>query len=123
MPGAMLRNRSLKFICKFVELKVETSTTPFTKKTKKGETLNLPIAHGEGNYFADEATLFELKQNDQIVLRYRDNPNGSAEDIAGICNFKRNVFGLMPHPERASEKELGSTDGLKIFQSIVESLN
>ncbi len=123
LPGAMLRNRSLQFICKFVELKVETNNTPFTKKAKKGESLNIPIAHGEGNYFADEATLFELKQNDQIVLKYRENPNGSLEDIAGICNFKRNVFGLMPHPERASEKELGSTDGLKIFQSIVESLN
>ena len=123
LPGAMLRNRSLKFICKFVELKVESANSPFTRKTKKGETLNIPIAHGEGNYYTDEATLFELKQNDQIVLRYKDNPNGSVADIAGICNFKRNVFGLMPHPERASERELGSTDGLKIFQSMVESLS
>ena len=122
LPGAMLRNRSLKFVCKFVDLQVETNNTPFTWKAKKGEILNIPIAHGEGNYFADEATLFELKKNDQIVVRYKDNPNGSVEDIAGICNFKRNVFGLMPHPERASERELGSTDGLKIFCSIVDSM-
>lgn len=122
LPGAMLRNKSLQFICKFVDLKVESEKTPFTHLTKKGQTLRIPIAHGEGNYYADEATLFELKKNDQIVLKYKENPNGSVEDIAGICNFKRNVFGLMPHPERASEKELGSTDGLKIFESIVGSI-
>ncbi len=123
LPGAMLRNRSLKFICKFVDLRVETTNTPFTRAARKGEFLHIPIAHGEGNYFADEATLFELKKNDQIVVTYKENPNGSLENIAGICNLKRNVFGLMPHPERASESELGSVDGLKIFQSIVESVN
>lgn len=123
LPGAMQRNRSLKFICKHVELRVETSNTPFTRAARKGEILNIPIAHGEGNYYTDEATLFELKKNDQIVLTYKDNPNGSVADIAGICNFKRNVFGLMPHPERAAEKALGSDDGAKIFQSIVESLS
>ena len=123
LPGAMLRNRSLKFVCKYVDLRVETTNTPFTRNARKAETLSIPVAHGEGNYYTDEATLFELKKNDQIVLRYRDNPNGSLDDIAGICNFKRNVFGLMPHPERASESALGSTDGLKIFKSMVESLS
>lgn len=119
LPGALLRNGSLKFACKFVTLKVESTDTVFTRKAKKGETLNIPIAHGEGNYFADDATLEKLKKNDQILLRYKENPNGSRDDIAGICNEKRNVFGLMPHPERASEKELGSVDGLKIFHSIL----
>ncbi|MBI3252581.1 MAG: phosphoribosylformylglycinamidine synthase subunit PurQ [Candidatus Omnitrophica bacterium] len=119
LPGAMLRNASLKFVCKFVELRVESADSAFTKKTKKGQRLRLPVAHGEGNYFADDEALADLKKNDQILLRYADNPNGSVEDIAGICNKKRNVFGLMPHPERASERELGSVDGRKIFESIV----
>jgi phosphoribosylformylglycinamidine synthase len=128
LPGAMLRNESLKFICKFVDLKVENSDTPFTRKTKKGEVLSIPIAHGEGNYFADSATIAKLNKNNQILVRYSDrkgnvtkeaNPNGSVENIAGICNEKRNVFGLMPHPERASEQVLGSTDGRKIFESIL----
>ncbi len=130
LPGAMLRNRSLRFVCKFVTLRVESTKTPFTKKCKKGETLQIPIAHGEGNYFADSATLTALKKNDQIIVRYSDtkgkitddaNPNGSLDNIAGICNRKRNVFGLMPHPERASERELGSIDGKKIFESIIAS--
>ncbi len=119
LPGAMLRNESLQFICKYVDLKVETTNTPFTKKSKKGEVLRIPIAHGEGNYFADAKTIEELKVNDQIVVKYVENPNGSLENIAGICNKNRNVFGLMPHPERASETELGSTDGLKILESIL----
>ncbi len=130
LPGAMLRNESLQFVCKFVTLRVETTDSPFTRKTKKGEALRVPIAHGEGNYFADEPTLAELKKNDQILVRYCDeegkvvkeaNPNGSLDNIAGICNKKRNVFGLMPHPERASEKELGSEDGIKIFKSILDT--
>lgn len=121
LPGAMLRNQSLKFICKFVDLRVENTDTPFTRKASKGAILKIPIAHGEGNYFADPAALQDLKKNNQILVRYVDNPNGSLDDIAGICNLNRNVFGLMPHPERASEKELGSTDGLKIFQSILET--
>lgn len=124
LPGAMLRNSSLKFICKYVDLKVETTNSPFTRLAKKGEVLSIPIAHGEGNYYTDAATLESLKKNDQILVRYHgENPNGSLDDIAGICNAKRNVFGLMPHPERACEKSLGSTDGVKIFKSIVESLN
>jgi phosphoribosylformylglycinamidine synthase len=129
LPGAMLRNESLKFICQYVNLRVENNSTVFTKKAKKGEVLRVPIAHGEGNYYADAATIADLKANNQILVRYADasgqttresNPNGSLENIAGIMNKRGNVFGLMPHPERASEIELGSTDGLKIFQSIVE---
>ena len=119
LPGVLLRNESLKFICKFTNLRVENADSPFLKRAKKGQVLKMPIAHGDGNYFADDQTLESLKKNNQILLRYEDNPNGSADDIAGICNIKRNVFGLMPHPERASEKELGSTDGLKIFESII----
>lgn len=130
LPGALMRNESLKFICRYVNLRVENTDSPFTRKTAKSEVLRIPIAHGEGNYYADEQTLFELRKNNQILLRYSDpkgqttkesNPNGSLENIAGICNLKRNVFGLMPHPERASEGELGSTDGVKIFKSILET--
>lgn len=129
LPGAMLRNRSLRFICKYVNLRVETTNSPFTRRAKKNDILRIPIAHGEGNYFADDATLAELEKNDQIIVRYSDatgavtddaNPNGSLKNIAGICNKKRNVFGLMPHPERSSETELGSVDGLKIFKSILD---
>ena len=123
LPGAMLRNSSLQFICKFVTLRVENTDSPFTRKAKKGETLKIPVAHGEGNYFADAATLQDLNKNSQVLVRYVDNPNGSLEDIAGICNKQRNVFGLMPHPERASEKEMGSTDGRQIFESIITSLS
>jgi phosphoribosylformylglycinamidine synthase len=122
LPGAMLRNRSLKFVCKFVPLRVESADSPFTRKTKRGDVLRIPVAHGEGNYFADAQTLRDLNENSQVLMRYVDNPNGSVEDIAGICNKERNVFGLMPHPERASEQELGSTDGRLIFESILESL-
>lgn len=120
LPGAMLRNQSLQFVCKFVTLSVENTDSPFTKKAKKGERLRIPVAHGEGNYFADAATIADLNKNGQVLLRYVDNPNGSLENIAGICNKKRNVFGLMPHPERASEQALGSTDGLRIFDSILK---
>ena len=129
LPGAMLRNESLQFVCRFVELRVENTDTPFTRKLKKSQILKIPVAHGEGNYFADNATLAELNQNNQVLVRYSDtngqiskeaNPNGSLENIAGICNKNRNVFGLMPHPERASEKELGSTDGIGIFKSILD---
>ncbi len=128
LPGALLRNRSLKFICKFVNIRVDATDTPFTRKIKNGDVLHVPIAHGEGNYFANEETLEALEKNNQIVVRYSNpkgnitpdaNPNGSLLSIAGICNKKRNVFGLMPHPERASEKELGSMDGIKIFKSIL----
>ena len=121
LPGAMLRNQSLQFVCKFVTLSVENTDSPFTKKAKKGELLRIPVAHGEGNYFADEVTIADLNKNGQVLLRYIDNPNGSLENIAGICNKKRNVFGLMPHPERASEAALGSTDGKVIFESILNN--
>ncbi|MBI3315637.1 MAG: phosphoribosylformylglycinamidine synthase subunit PurQ [Candidatus Omnitrophica bacterium] len=129
LPGAMLRNQSLKFVCRFVHLRVENTATPFTRKTKKGEVLKIPVAHGEGNYFTDDETLTSLEKSGQVLVRYSDplgritadaNPNGSLGNIAGICNLKRNVFGLMPHPERASEAELGSSDGVKIFKSILE---
>lgn len=128
LPGAMLRNESLKFICKYVTLRTETSATPFTRKIKKGDLLEIPIAHGEGNYYADPATLAELEKNDQVVFRYADrkgqttpeaNPNGALSNIAGICNKARNVFGLMPHPERAIESSLGSADGRRVFESIL----
>ena len=123
LPGAMLRNTSLHFICKYVELKVESTDTAFTSKYKKGQILRIPIAHNEGNYFIDEPGLAELKKNDQIVFRYHgENPNGALDDIAGIVNKERNVLGMMPHPERSSEAELGSTDGRGIFESIVESM-
>jgi len=135
LPGAMLRNASLKFVCKFVTLRVENTDTPFTRAlrndvgaTGRSPLLRLPVAHGEGNYFVDGATLKDLNADHQVLVRYSDeagqttpesNPNGSLENIAGICNKARNVFGLMPHPERASEEELGSVDGLKIFRSIL----
>ncbi len=122
LPGAMLRNESLKFVCKHVSLRVENTDSPFTKKYKKGQILSIPVAHGEGNYFAEPEVLKKLNDNGQVLLRYIDNPNGSREDIAGICNEKRNVFGLMPHPERASEAALGSTDGKAIFEAIMETV-
>jgi phosphoribosylformylglycinamidine synthase subunit PurQ / glutaminase len=121
LPGAMRRNESLSFICKPVELKVENTETMFTGEYKKGQTITIPIAHGEGNYYCDEATLNRLKDNNQIVFTYQQNPNGSLEDIAGIINEKGNVLGMMPHPERAVDALLGSADGLKLFQSIVKA--
>ena len=121
LPGALVRNTNLRYICKPVELKVETTATPFTNQAEKGQTLTLPIAHGEGRYTADEATLNELEAEDRVVFRYVDNPNGSLRDIAGICNKERNVLGMMPHPERASDNLMGSTDGLTVFRSIVSA--
>ncbi len=133
LPGAMLRNRRLKFLCRFVHLRVENTDTPFTGACRAGQVLKIPIAHMEGNYFVDEATRRELERNQQIVFRYATpagevvddeeaNPNGALANIAGICNRERNVLGLMPHPERASEPLMGSTDGLAIFQSMIASL-
>jgi phosphoribosylformylglycinamidine synthase I len=131
LPGAMLRNSGLRYICRQVHLRVETIDTPFTCAAGKGQVLKIPIAHGEGNYFCDAATLAELERLNQIVFRYTTpagreepaaNPNGSIANIAGICNRERNVLGLMPHPERAVELPLGSTDGLVVFRSMVESL-
>ena len=123
LPGALVRNQSIHFICEQTRLRVESIHSPFTNAAAVGQILNIPIAHGEGNYTADEATLRELNLNGQILLRYADvNPNGSVENIAGICNANRNVFGLMPHPERAAEKVLGSEDGRIIFESILNTL-
>lgn len=122
LPGALIRNRSLRFICKMVELRVETTNCPFTALAQKGQILRMPIAHGEGCYYADERVLDELEAEDRVVFRYVANPNGSLRDIAGILNPGRNVLGMMPHPERAVESYLGSEDGLVVFQSVLHSL-
>jgi phosphoribosylformylglycinamidine synthase len=131
LPGAMLRNRDLKFHCEHVFVRVEQTDTPFTSKASRGQVLRLPIAHGEGNYFADPETLQALERSGRVVFRYSTadgeitdaaNPNGSANNIAGICNEARNVVGLMPHPERACEGMLGSADGLVLFESVVSAL-
>jgi phosphoribosylformylglycinamidine synthase len=119
LPGALIRNRGLKFICRQVELRTETTRSPFTSKSEKGRILRLPIAHGEGCYYADEKTLNALEAEDRVVFRYLDNPNGSLGGIAGILSEQRNVMGMMPHPERASDPLMGSTDGLVVFQSMV----
>ncbi len=130
LPGALVRNRGLHFVCKHVSLRVENAGSRFTNATTSGQILNIPIAHGEGCYFADDETLLRLQTNGQVLVRYCDdkgrttdeaNPNGSRENIAGIRNEAGNVFGLMPHPERACDPLLGSTDGLAIFQSILQS--
>jgi len=121
LPGALLRNEGRRFICREVRLRTETTNSPFTSAAQKGQILRFPIAHGEGRYFADERTLDELEAEDRIVFRYLDNPNGSVRDIAGILSRERNVMGLMPHPERATEPLMGSSDGLVVFQSLVSS--
>jgi len=131
LPGALMRNAGLKYVCKPVHVRVESANTPFTQALAQGEVLEIPIGHMEGNYFCDERTLSELKDEDRIVFRYSTvageitreaNPNGSIDNIAGICNAQRNVLGMMPHPERASEPELGMTDGAKVFRSLVSSM-
>jgi phosphoribosylformylglycinamidine synthase len=122
LPGALVRNRSLRFICKPVALRVETADSPFTSAATKGQILTMPIAHGEGCYYADERTLDELEAEDRVAFRYVDNPNGSLRDIAGILNRERNVLGMMPHPERATEPLMGSADGLAVFQSMAAAL-
>ncbi|MEO8127619.1 MAG: phosphoribosylformylglycinamidine synthase subunit PurQ [Bryobacteraceae bacterium] len=122
LPGALMRNRGLKFLCKEVELRTETTTSPFTQGGSPGQILRMPIAHGEGSYFADERTLDELEAEDRVAFRYVQNPNGSARDIAGILNAGRNVLGMMPHPDRAGEPLMGSSDGLVILKSMVSSL-
>ncbi|WP_371069290.1 phosphoribosylformylglycinamidine synthase subunit PurQ [Sediminibacillus sp. JSM 1682029] len=119
LPGAMLRNKKLKFMCRQEELVVENNQTQFTTSYGEKEAIILPIAHGEGNYYCDEGVLADLEANRQIVFRYADNPNGSVGDIAGIINKQGNVLGMMPHPERATESVLGSADGLKLFESVV----
>lgn len=131
LPGAMLRNAGLRFVCKDVHLKIETKRTPFTLSLSKNVVLRMPIAHGDGNWTIDPAGYDRLVANDQIAFRYvtpqgerspAANPNGSLEDVAGICNVQGNVVGLMPHPERCSEEILGNTDGAKIFRSFALSL-
>jgi phosphoribosylformylglycinamidine synthase subunit PurQ / glutaminase len=131
LPGAMMRNSGLRYICRHVLIRVEQADTPFTNAAKKGQILRIPIAHNDGNYNAGEATLDELERNRQIIFRYAapdglddatGNPNGSLNNIAGVCNRERNVAGLMPHPERAVESALDSSDGLVIFRSMIEAL-
>ena len=130
LPGTLLRNRDLSFICDDVWIKVESTSSSATRGLSKGDVLQIPIAHGDGNYFADEATLDRLEKNGQIVFRYCDaagrvaadtNPNGSQRSIAGISNEKGNVIGMMPHPDRASERVLGSVDGVRIWEAVARS--
>ena len=130
LPGALMRNEHLRFICRDIHVRVEQTDTPFSNALSRDAVLRLPIAHGEGNYVADEETLDQLESNGQVVFRYCDaegrvtresNPNGSSRNIAGICNPARNVLGLMPHPERCAEALLGNDDGLGIFKSIVRA--
>ena len=118
LPGALLRNANLKFVCRDVTLRTETSDSPFTNRLRKGQLLHAPVAHGEGCYYADDHTLDELEAEDRVVFRYLDNPNGSLRDIAGILNKNRNVMGMMPHPERACDPLMGSTEGRAIFESM-----
>jgi phosphoribosylformylglycinamidine synthase len=131
LPGALTRNAGLKYVCKPVDVRVENTETPFTNACRQGEVLTIPIGHMDGNYFCDETTLAELQREHRIVFRYCEatgqisqsaNPNGSLDNIAGICSAGRNVLGMMPHPERLSEPELGGVDGFKIFTSLVGAL-
>jgi phosphoribosylformylglycinamidine synthase len=131
LPGALVRNRSLRFVCEMVTTRVEVPDSPFTHALPEGSLLRLPIAHGEGCFYADPETLRQLNKDRQVILRYADsqggivpeaNPNGSIENIAGICNRERNIFGLMPHPDRASDARLGSGDGAKIFRSMMQTI-
>ncbi|HEY6045017.1 MAG TPA: phosphoribosylformylglycinamidine synthase subunit PurQ [Pyrinomonadaceae bacterium] len=131
LPGALIRNRELHFICEHVNVRVESTNTPFTHELHRGDVLTMPIAHAEGNYVCDDATLAELQHDDRIIFRYADaagqvsdatNVNGSRDNIAGICSRGRNVMGLMPHPERACEDSLGSSDGRAVFHSLAGAL-
>jgi len=131
LPGALLRNVGLKYVCKPVHVRVENSDTAFTHACRQGDVLTIPIGHMEGNYFCDQATLADLRRDHRIVFRYSTpsgeitedaNPNGSLDNIAGICSPGRNVLGMMPHPERSSEPELGGTDGFRIFESMVGAM-
>jgi len=132
LPGALMTNRYPKFKCQWVSLRVDNNTSPFTNAFKKGEIINIPIAHMEGNYFADDSTISDLNTQDRVAFRYVDpqgqptmdaNPNGSIENIAGVLNARGNVLGMMPHPERASEEILGSADGKKIFNSMIDYIS
>lgn len=129
LPGAMMRNVGQTFVCKYIHLRTETVDSPYTRAMQKGSVLRIPVAHGEGNYYCDEAALEELKRNDQIVFRYCTpdgeitpdaSPNGALDNIAGICNRERNVMGLMPHPERCTDPLLGSADGRLVWDSLLQ---
>jgi phosphoribosylformylglycinamidine synthase subunit PurQ / glutaminase len=121
LPGALIRNKNLKFVCKTEELVVANNNMMFTSLYAKGEVIRIPIAHGEGNYYCDEETLTRLEENNQIAFRYVNNPNGSVADIAGVTNERGNVLGMMPHPERAVDSLLGGNDGLNVFKSILKA--
>jgi phosphoribosylformylglycinamidine synthase subunit PurQ / glutaminase len=132
LPGVLMRNASLKFVCKDVYLKVEQTDTPFTIRYRKGEVIRIPVAHGDGNYFADAPTLHRLESEDRVVFRYVDatgnitvgaNPNGAQRNIAGICDARRRILGMMPHPERLFEPMLGGCDGRRLFESVLATLN
>jgi phosphoribosylformylglycinamidine synthase subunit PurQ / glutaminase len=132
LPGVLMRNASLKFVCKDVHLRVERTDTPFTGRYQQGEVIRIPVAHGDGNYFADGATLDELEGEGRVVFRYVDaagnasaaaNPNGAQHNIAGICDARRRILGMMPHPERLFEPVLGGSDGRRLFESLLVSLN
>ncbi|NBD29628.1 MAG: phosphoribosylformylglycinamidine synthase subunit PurQ [Alphaproteobacteria bacterium] len=122
LPGALMRNTNLKYICKTVELKVETANSAFTEGYASGDTITVPIAHHDGNYFADDAVLASLRDADRVAFTYRDNPNGSVADIAGILSENRRVLGMMPHPERAADPAHGGTDGAALFRTLVGQL-
>ncbi|HEX8130764.1 MAG TPA: phosphoribosylformylglycinamidine synthase subunit PurQ [Pyrinomonadaceae bacterium] len=131
LPGALIRNRDLHFVCEHVRVRVENADTPFTNELRRGQILSMPVAHADGNYTCDDETLRELQAEDRIIFRYCDaegrataeaNPNGARDNIAGICNRERNVVGLMPHPERACEDLLGSSDGRGLFHSLAATL-
>jgi phosphoribosylformylglycinamidine synthase I len=131
LPGALIRNESLHFVCKPVWLRMETAETPFTEKLARNRLLRMPVAHGEGSFFADPRTLSVLESQNQVVFRYvnesgeptrKSNPNGSLANIAGICNEQRNILGMMPHPDRAWDKRLGSEDGQLLFESLIQYL-
>ncbi|TXG82593.1 MAG: phosphoribosylformylglycinamidine synthase subunit PurQ [Sphingomonadales bacterium] len=123
LPGALMRNAGLKFVCRDVHLTVENADTAFTSAYARGQAIRIPVAHHDGNYFADEATLNRLEGDGRVVFRYRDNPNGSQRDIAGIINETGNVLGLMPHPERLCEPAQGGSDGRGLFESLLKSLH
>jgi phosphoribosylformylglycinamidine synthase subunit PurQ / glutaminase len=132
LPGVLMRNQSLKFVCKDVHLKVEQTDTPFTGRYRRGEVIRIPVAHGDGNYFADPDTLASLEADGRVVFRYvdaagnvtaRSNPNGAQHNIAGICDGRRRILGMMPHPERLFEARLGGCDGRRLFESLLATLN
>lgn len=123
LPGALLRNEHLKFVCKQVAIRVETTASPFTRSLSAGDVIHVPIAHGDGRYFADAATLDQLEAEDRVAFRYLDNPNGSQRNIAGVLNAGRNVLGMMPHPERACDPLMGSVEGLGVFRSLLSTVS